>query len=126
MAAGVAPLRAFTRDFPATAGQVGAARRFLAGLLGDSPVAEDAALCLSELASNTVLHSESGRRGGHFTVRASLYPGRARVEVEDAGGPWAHAAGTGELHGRGLLPVVLPPGGQRGHGLAAVTGGSPG
>ena len=28
---------------------------------------------------NAVLHSVSGRPGGHFTVRASLYPGQVRV-----------------------------------------------
>jgi anti-sigma regulatory factor (Ser/Thr protein kinase) len=110
---GGAPPRTFTRDFPATPSQVAPARRFLAGLLGDSPVTADAVSCLSELASNAVLHSGSGRPGGHFTVRASLYPGQVRVcpaqlrvEVEDAGGPWVGLTGHDEECGRGLLIVA--------------------
>ena len=96
--------RTFTRSFPATADQVRDARRFLAQALGDCPLAGDALACLSELAANSVLHSNSRRPGGCFTVRARLYPQGLRVEVEDEGGPWQRP-GPDEQCGRGLVIV---------------------
>jgi anti-sigma regulatory factor (Ser/Thr protein kinase) len=59
-------------------------------------------LCLSELAANAVLHSDSGRPGGTFTVRVESFPGaHIRIEVEDGGGPWLAPAPT-PGSGRGL------------------------
>jgi anti-sigma regulatory factor (Ser/Thr protein kinase) len=82
------PLRSSVR-FPATASQVTRARRFLASFLADSPLADDAVLCLSEVATNSVLHSNSHFEGGQFTVSVERYDdGHVRVEVEDQGGPW--------------------------------------
>ena len=49
--------------FPARPEQVGAARRFVARLLAGTPVADDAVLCVSELAGNCVSHSVSGCPG---------------------------------------------------------------
>jgi anti-sigma regulatory factor (Ser/Thr protein kinase) len=100
-------VRTWTRSFPATPDQVGEARRFLAAILDDSPITGDALTCLSELAANAVLHSNSRRPGGYFAVRARLHPGMLRVEVEDEGGPWE------SRH---------QPDGQRGRGLAIVEG----
>src|SRR5262249_60941686 len=59
-------------------------------------------LCLSELAANAVVHSESRRPGGTFTVRIESCPGtHIRIEVEDGGGAWlAPAPDPGS--GRGL------------------------
>ena len=74
--------------FPARAEQVRHARRFLALALDDCPMAEEIVLCLSELASNSVLHSASREAGGCFTVRAEIHHGeRVRIEVRDDGGP---------------------------------------
>ena len=82
------PLRSSIR-FPATTSQVTRARRFLASFLADSPLADDAVLCLSEVATNSVLHSNSHFEGGRFTVNVERYDdGHVRVEVEDQGGPW--------------------------------------
>jgi anti-sigma regulatory factor (Ser/Thr protein kinase) len=71
-------------------------------LLAGYPVADEVILCLSELATNAVLHSRSRRPGGTFTVRIETRPGAyIRVEVEDDGGPWlAPAPDPGS--GRGL------------------------
>ena len=45
-------------------------------------------LCVSELATNAVLHSASRNPGGTFTVRAAVFDGCVRIEVEDNGGAW--------------------------------------
>lgn len=103
-AARATPLPA--RTFSATAQQVGEARRFLAAILDGSPAADDAVLCLSELASNASAHSNSRRPGGTFTVSVQASAGCLRVEVHDEGGPWNQPGHTGNgTHGRGLLIV---------------------
>ncbi len=99
-----APPLVWSRAFPADAAQIGEARRFLSGLLGDLPAADDAVLCLSELATNATLHSRS-RDGGHFSVRVELHGQRLRVAVHDEGGPWAQPNSADERHGRGLVIV---------------------
>ena len=93
------------RVFAGDAGQVRAARRFLAGLLDGCTAADDALLCVSELATNAVLHSRSGRQGGRFTVRATVQAGSVRVEVTDEGGPWRRERDGDGQSGRGLLIV---------------------
>jgi serine/threonine-protein kinase RsbW len=95
----------WTREFPAHPEQVGLARRFLALALEGCPVADDAVLCLSELAANSVLHSRSRRPGGAFTVRAEVRDGGyVRVEVRDEGGPWnEHRGADGRPHGLAIV-----------------------
>jgi anti-sigma regulatory factor (Ser/Thr protein kinase) len=93
------------RVFAGDAGQVRAARRFLAGLLDGCPAAGDALLCVSELATNAVLHSRSGRPGGRFTVRATVRAGSVRVAITDEGGPWRRERQADGQNGRGLLIV---------------------
>ena len=115
ISAPVIPRVTWCRVFPAAGAQVGQARRFLAGILGDCPEAADAVLCLSELAANAVLHSHSARPGGRFTVRVCRAPGWLRVEVTDEGGPWS--PGTGGGHGRGLAIVAALTGRMQVTGL---------
>ena len=74
---------------PATSEQVVEARRFLTGFVADPALAGDAVLCLSEVATNAVVHSNSRGAGGRFTVSAQLHgDGVLRIEVEDQGGRW--------------------------------------
>jgi anti-sigma regulatory factor (Ser/Thr protein kinase) len=71
-------------------------------LLDGCPVADDVILCVSELATNAAVHSDSRRCGGTFTVRTESCPGAGvRIEVEDGGGPWVSSA-PDPTHGRGL------------------------
>jgi serine/threonine-protein kinase RsbW len=94
------------RVFAAQPLQVACARRFVGGVLAGLRAADDVVLCVSELASNSVLHSSSREPGGHFVVRALVSAaGRIRAEVEDRGGPWSCDIGPDEEHGRGLLIV---------------------
>jgi len=95
----------WSRAFPATPQQVGEARRFLAAILDGRSAADDAVLCLSELASNAVLHSHSAAPGARFTVRATLKNDQLRVEVSDDGGPWHRTDRDDDQHGRGLVIV---------------------
>lgn len=82
------PLIGWSRTFPATPTEIRSAREFLAGLLVGHPAADDAILCLSELATNAALHSRSREPGGSFQVRAERHGSHVRVEVSDQGGPW--------------------------------------
>ena len=101
------PLVAWSRAFPGTPAQVRETRRFLATVLAGQDAADDAVLCLSELVSNAVVHSDSGQPGGHFTVRVEMNEDSLRVEVRDDGGSWHEpVSGTpDEQHGRGLTIV---------------------
>jgi len=102
-----APVITWARTYPAVPAEVAGVRRFLAGLLATSPAADDAVLCLSELASNAIVHSRSREPGGSFTVRVQLTGQRLRVEVSDQGGPWHPRTrpSPDEPSGRGLLIV---------------------
>jgi serine/threonine-protein kinase RsbW len=96
----------WSRTFPGRAGQVREARAFLADLLAGNSAAEDAALCLSELATNAVQHSRSGEPGGRFTVQVALArSGHLLVTVDDDGGPWLRRPDPGLAGGRGLFIV---------------------
>ena len=77
--------RAARRRFPGLPSQIAYARRFIARQLGDSPEATTATLLTSELATNAVTHSASGRATGKFEVCVHRAPGWARVEVRDLG-----------------------------------------
>jgi serine/threonine-protein kinase RsbW len=95
-----------SRAYAGRADQIAEARRFLSAILNGCPAADDAVLCLSELATNATLHSNSGKPGGHFTVRTQIHGDRLRVEVRDEGGPWTlNVRRRDGQHGRGLLIV---------------------
>ena len=105
----------FRREFPGLAPQVSAARRWLDGLLvrqcPDIPddTAAAAVLLLSEVATNALRHTASGR-GGTFAVVAQVRSGWLRVHVEDAGGaigrPRLAAPRCDAEGGRGLALVA--------------------
>ena len=88
------------------------ARGLVRDLLGnDHPSALDATLIVSELVSNSIAHSRSGRPGGSITiaVEASARPGDVRIAVRDAGGPAVPvltAADPDSEHGRGLAIIT--------------------
>ena len=72
---------------PGRPDQVHAARVFTGTTLGDHhPCAAVAVLLVSEMVTNSVLHSDSRLPGGTITVTVTGVPDGARVEVRDAGG----------------------------------------
>jgi anti-sigma regulatory factor (Ser/Thr protein kinase) len=94
--------------FPGEQGQLGAVRRWVASLLPDCPARDDVVSVATELASNAIKHTASGR-GGRFAVEVArdAGPGVVRLAVADGGapdGPRRIDDPSGE-HGRGLLLV---------------------
>jgi serine/threonine-protein kinase RsbW len=91
-------------EFPGAAEHVRRVRRWLRANLGACPAVDDAILLASELVTNALEHSASGR-GGSFAVAVYHRPADVRVEVTDQGGPWAPGDAADGLHGRGLVIV---------------------
>jgi anti-sigma regulatory factor (Ser/Thr protein kinase) len=86
----------------------GMARAVVLQALPSHPAADEAALCVSELAANAVLHSGSGLPGGTFTVTVELAGTGVRIAVTDAGAttrPRTMRPSRGRTHGRGLAIV---------------------
>ena len=109
--------------FPGVAAIVPAARRYVRGILADSPRVDDAELIAAELAANAIRHTPSGHAGGQFTVSILSKPGWARIEVADEGaGQWHPLRGdTNDEYGRGLA-IVAALAERLGHDL--TTGGA--
>jgi len=79
-------------------------RQWLYATLGACPAADDGVLLVSELATNALTHSASGR-GGALTVTVFHRSGDVRIEVADQGGRWPTATAGDGVHGRGLVIV---------------------
>jgi hypothetical protein len=108
------PCLRWRREFPGEDRQLGVLRRWLESLLPDCPAREDVALVATELCTNAIQHTQSGR-GGWFAVEITWHRSVVRVAVADRGapaGPRMIDDPAGE-HGRGLLVVA---------GLSARTG----
>jgi serine/threonine-protein kinase RsbW len=100
----LAAQRTFTQAFPGCPDQIKAARAFTREALSSTPVADDAVLICSELATNAVLHSRSGLPDGQFFVTIGIYYGdHVWIEVRDQGGQWTH--NRARSGGRGLVIV---------------------
>jgi serine/threonine-protein kinase RsbW len=110
------------RMFAGSPDQVRWARDFTRRALEGCPVADDAVLLTSELATNAIVHTVSGK-GGMFTVivyRANTW---VRVEVHDGGSadnPAVPSQADAAESGRGLM-VLERLAGRWGH--AAGPGG---
>ena len=107
VSSGPTPSPSCERSFPGCLDQVREARAFIAGMLGGCPVADDAVLLISELATNACLYSASGDLGGAFTVRIERFGGHVRVQVEDQGSTWDGNLSKAKLpHGLYLLRAL--------------------
>jgi MEDS: MEthanogen/methylotroph, DcmR Sensory domain/Histidine kinase-like ATPase domain len=104
-----------TRTFPRTVRAPREARHFLAGLLAqwrDERLAGDAALVVTELASNAVVHARSG-----FTVGLAVNGSGIRITVSDSapvpGGQRDPALPARRGHGLGVVAAVAAGWGVR-------------
>ncbi|WP_369235422.1 ATP-binding protein [Streptomyces sp. R21] len=97
------------RFYPRERQSVPAAREFTRAALSDWGVPtgtyDDILLCVSELATNALLHGVPPGRG--FQLRLIPYDGTLRVEVHDSGGGEPRVTPPGDERGRGLLLVSL-------------------
>ncbi|MEU7224950.1 ATP-binding protein [Streptomyces chrestomyceticus] len=71
---------------PGSPEEVSRARRWTRDILRDSPLAEDAELIVSELSSNAILHTASGRDSGSFHLSLAVTPQVIALSVTDGGG----------------------------------------
>jgi serine/threonine-protein kinase RsbW len=108
--------------FPGLPAIVPSVRKFVRGILADSPRAEDMELIVAELASNAIRHSPAGQDEGEFTVTVRTGRGWGRIEISDAGtGEW-HAPQGADLdaeYGRGLA-IVAALADKLGHDITAT------
>ncbi len=100
--------------FPGREREAREVRRWLASRLPDCETRDDVTSVATELATNAIRHTASGR-GGRFTVEITWDAGNVRVAVADGGAPTGpHLAADGDdEHGRGLVLLA---------GLASQTG----
>jgi anti-sigma regulatory factor (Ser/Thr protein kinase) len=111
--------RAKCRVFPGSREQIRHARGFAERVLAGCPAAADAALLVSEIATNAVLHTSSGK-GGAFTVVIWRSDYRVEVEVRDGGSAAAPVmrprTGTSESgFGLGLVDALASRWGHEGN-----------
>ena len=81
-----APGLRWRRAFPGEARQLSALRRWLESLLPPCPARDDVVLVATELGTNAVRHTASGR-GGSFAVEITWHQEAVRVAVADGGSP---------------------------------------
>jgi serine/threonine-protein kinase RsbW len=94
------------RVFPGEERQLGLLRRWLELLLPECPARSDVACVATELGTNAVRHTASGR-DGWFAVEITWHRQAVRVAVADGGAPGAPQVleDPAAEHGRGLLVV---------------------
>jgi two-component sensor histidine kinase len=104
-----AVIRPRRRVFPGVKDQVARARLFVGDVLDGCPVADDAVLLTSELVTNAIAHTASGR-GGKVIVTVYRGDTGVRVDVLDDGSdqaPVVHPVGEARESGFGLGLVDL-------------------
>lgn len=91
---------------PGTLDRVAETRRHARAALSSSSLADDAALIVSELVANAVLHTASGEYGGRVIVEVIPWQGHVLLAVTDEGpGARPCAPDDDDEHGRGLMIV---------------------
>lgn len=104
--------------FKAEPANVRQVRHEVAECLGEWPRRDDVVLIVSELVTNAVQHSLSGFLGLPVAVRVERRDSWVRVEVEDAGGPWADHEPDDRPHGLAIVAALAD-----GWGTSAVLAG---
>lgn len=102
------------RAFPGEERQLSLQRHWISSLLPECPARDDVVIVATELSTNAVQHTASGR-GGWFIAEITWYRQAVRVAVADSGAPSGPRLISDPFadHGRGLVVV---------HGLSVRTG----
>src|SRR6266700_694681 len=103
---GIRGRAAVAPGIPGGGGQLGLLRRWLELLLPECPARSDVACVATELGTNAVRHTASGR-DGWFAVEITWHRQAVRVAVADGGAPGAPQVldDPAAENGRGLLVV---------------------
>jgi anti-sigma regulatory factor (Ser/Thr protein kinase) len=100
----------YRRTFPGRPEEIRKARDWARAVLVSSPHADDAALVVTELGTNAVLHTASGQEAGTFQVWLTHFSEHVTVSVADRGGtnhpPGIEQAAQDATSGRGLTLVT--------------------
>ncbi|MEW1860689.1 ATP-binding protein [Streptomyces sp. NPDC088194] len=114
---------------PGSPEEVGRARRWTRDILRESPCADDAALIVTELGANALLHTISGDPAGTFHITLAVSAQLVSISVTDSGGtktaPRVERPTVEDTHGRGLSMVnalaqrVETHGDRHGHTVTA-------
>jgi anti-sigma regulatory factor (Ser/Thr protein kinase) len=99
---------------PGSPEEVARARRWTRDVLRESPCADDAALIVTELSTNAVLHTHTDVAAdlppGAFHVSLAVSEALVSISVTDSGGtktaPTVEHPDADETHGRGLAMVT--------------------
>jgi anti-sigma regulatory factor (Ser/Thr protein kinase) len=81
----VLPFCWWAREFPGDKGQVGQARGWLEELLPECEPLDDLVLLISELCTNAVVHTGSGKPGGQFGLTVEWTPRAVKALILDQG-----------------------------------------
>jgi len=98
-------LRVWGLTCPGFPEEISRARRWTRDILTNSPHADDAALIVTELGANALVHTASGDDIGTFHVSLAVSALVIAISVTDSGSPTAPRIkhpGTEATHGRGL------------------------
>ncbi|WP_225850939.1 ATP-binding protein [Streptomyces sp. HPF1205] len=95
---------------PGSPDEVGRIRRWVRDVLHDYPCQDDAALIVTELGANAIVHTASGHAGGTLSVQLSVSDQRVTISVTDSGHttrtPHIDQPADEDTHGRGLQLVT--------------------
>jgi anti-sigma regulatory factor (Ser/Thr protein kinase) len=101
----------WSRMFDGKPESIGQARGFARAVLGGHVLADDAELVISELGTNALAHTGTGKPDGRFVVELEVHPAHVWVAVVDMGADTEPALADGDpsspalVGGRGLFLV---------------------
>jgi len=94
--------RSLSRVYRGKPGEVARVRRDLAAYLGSIPQTDDVILIASELAANSVVHSDSKM----FVMRCEIFASYIWVEAQDSGSDWHPRVPDDRPHGTDLIELL--------------------
>jgi anti-sigma regulatory factor (Ser/Thr protein kinase) len=94
--------RSLTRVYRAEPGEVARVRRDIAAYLRGMPQSDDCTLIASELATNSIVYSDSAM----IVMRCEIFASYIWVQCQDAGADWRPRTPDDRPHGTDLLGLL--------------------